>query len=449
MSSVSGDQPSEFAQRMVDQAIKAGADAADAVVFSSLSQSVGIREGEPEGIDNSESREAGLRVFAGKSQAIVSTSKLDAGEVATLVEQAVAMARVAPEDEFAGLADIDQLATGIPDLGLADDTMLTTDELLRMAQEAEAAGRDMAGITAAAGTGASSSRRTIGLATSNGFAGQYERTGYTVSCAFIAGSGTKMARDYEYSSALHYKNLKAPEEVGRIAAERTVARENPRKVASQAVPVVFEQRLASSLLSHLAGAINGSSIVRGTSFLKDRMGETIFRKDVSIIDDGREPGGHGSKPFDAEGLATQRRAVVENGVLQLWLRDLSSARQLGLAPTGHAARGTSSAPSPSPGNFNLQPGKLSPRELMADIKSGFYVTELIGMGVNGVTGDYSRGAGGFWIEDGEIGYPVSEITIAGNLRDMYLALTPANDLVIRGAMNAPTCRIEEMTIAGT
>ncbi len=441
--------PASFAQRLVDQAIKAGADAADAVVFSSHSRSVSIRDGEREGIDSSESCEAGLRVFAGKAQAVVSTSKIDPDEASKLAVQVVAMAQAAPEDPFAGLAAAEQLATEITDLDLADETTLTTDQLLELALQAEGAGRSVAGVTAAAGTGASASRRTIGLATSNGFCGQYDRTGYSVSSSFIAGSGTKMARDYEYDTSLHFKDLAAAQSIGRAAAERAVRRENPRKVPSQAVPVVFEQRLAGSLLNHLAGAINGAAVVRGTSFLKDRLGERVFAEGVSIVDDGRQARGHGSKPFDAEGLPTQRRVVVDDGVLASWLLDLSSARQLGLAPTGNASRGASNTPSPSTGNFNMQPGQLSPMALMSDIKAGFLVTELIGMGVNGVTGDYSRGASGFWIEDGEISYPVSEITIAGNLNDMYLALTPASDLVIRGATNAPTCRIEEMTIAGT
>ncbi len=448
MPDMTQDSLRELAIRAVEKARKAGADAADVVVMDGRSASVSVREGETEAITSSESCDLGLRVLCGSSQAIVSTSKFDDAELDTVCERAVAMARLAPGDPFVGLADAEQLASDLPDLELADGAELTTEQLHGMALEAEAAGRGVKGVAASAGAGANMARRRIALAASNGFSGAYERTFYDVSAAMIAGSGTSMARDYDYQVTLYLDDLPAPEEIGRLAGERTARRANPRKVKSQTVPVVFEQRLASSLLGHLSGAINGSAIVRGTSFLKDRLGEPVFSKDVTIVDDGRMARGLGSRPFDAEGLATRRRDVVAEGVLKSWLLDLRTARQLDLAPTGNAARSTASAPSPSASNFNMQPGELTPEDLTGQIKAGFLVTELIGMGVNGVTGDYSRGAAGFWIEDGQIAYPVSEITIAGNLADMFRQLTPANDLVLRGATNAPTCRIEEMTIAG-
>ena len=440
--------PESIALRAIELALRAGADACDAICFAGRSTSVSVREGQTEGIDSSDGCDLGLRVLIGNSQAIVSTSRFDANELAALAERAVAMAEAAPADSHNGLADTHDLAGVIPDLDLADDAELMADDLLSVALQAERAGRGVEGVSASAGAGAHAARRTIALVSSNGFSGQYSKTGYSVSAALIAGSGTSMARDYDYHSVLHFADLSSPEAVGQSAGKRTARRANPKKVVSQTVPVVFEQRIAGTLLSHLSNAINGNAIAKRTSFLNDAMDQQIFVDGVVVTDDARVPRGHGSKPFDAEGLPTGKRAVIESGVLQSWLLDLNSARQLGLKSTGNAARSTSGRPGPSVTNFNMQPGIPSPDELIAEIESGLLVTELIGMGVNGITGDYSRGASGFWIENGEISYPVSEITIAGNLKEMYLDLTPANDLIIHGAINAPTCLIGEMTIAG-
>ncbi len=438
----------DIAARAVELARAHGADAADAVLIAGESTRVSVRNGETEEITRAENSDLGLRVFAGSSQAIVSSTRFADDELKALAERAMAMARLAPPDPDSGLAEPEQLCQEIENLDLADDATPTTDDLLRVAIAADASGIAVEGVSASSGSGANAWRRSIVMVASNGFAGAYERTGYGISSSMIGGAGTAMERDYDYRSAVKLSNLPAAEEIGEEAGRRVVRRLNPRKARSAALPVVYEQRIASSLMSHLAGAINGAGVARGTSFLKDSMDEQVFAADISVIDDARLPGGFGSKPFDGEGLATGRREVVSNGMLKAWLLDLHSARKLGLHSTGNAARGTSGAPSPSASNFDLQPGAGSPEELIADIKEGLLVSELIGMGVNGTTGDYSRGATGFWIDNGEIAYPVSEITIAGNLKAMFANLTPANDLVIRGSINAPTCRVEGLTIAG-
>jgi PmbA protein len=287
------------------------------------------------------------------------------------------------------------------------------------------------------------------LAASNGFSGGYRRSGYSLSCSVLAGEGTGMERDYEWSSAVHFEDLMAPAKVGRNAGKFVVERLNPKKAPNARLPVVYDRRISGGLIGHLAGAINGRSVARGTSFLKDKMDAQIFAKGIRVLDNPHRKRGLGSRPFDAEGLPTRRHAVIDDGVLTTWLLDLAAARQLNLKPTGHAARGTSGPPGPTTSNFYLEKGELSVDELIGDIKSGLYITDLIGFGVNGVTGDYSRGASGFWIENGKRAWPVSGITVAGNLKDMFLNVTPANDLQFKSATNAPTVRIEGMTIAGS
>jgi PmbA protein len=289
----------------------------------------------------------------------------------------------------------------------------------------------------------------VALAASNGFSGGYRRGGYSLSCAVLAGEGTGMERDYEWSSSIHFDDLMAAAKVGRNAGQFAVRRLNPKKAPNERLPVVYDRRVSGGLVGHLAGAINGRAVARGTSFLKDKMGAQVFAKGIRILDNPLRKRGLGSRPFDAEGLPTRRYAVIDDGVLTTWLLDLAAARQLKLKPTGHAARGTSGPPGPTTSNFYLEKGELSPDELIADIKSGLYITDMIGFGVNGVTGDYSRGASGFWIENGKKAWPVSGITVAGNLKDMFLNLTPANDLQFKSSTNAPTVRIEGMTIAGS
>lgn len=358
------------------------------------------------------------------------------------------MARLAPEDRFACLAPADRLASAWPDLDLEDTQEPSAEVLIERARGVEGAAMAVPGITNSEGGGASFGRSEIALATSEGFFGRYAGTSHGLGVAVVAGEGTAMERDYDYTGAVHAGDLRDPAAVGREAGTRAVRRLGARKVETCRVPVVYDPRVASSLLRHLLGAISGPAVARGTSFLKDKLGQRIFPAGIAIIDDPHRRRGLRSKPFDGEGIANQRRAVIEDGVLTTWLLDLASARQLKLRSTGHASRGTSSPPAPAPNNLWLEPGPVTAKELIGDIASGFYVTELMGMGVNGVTGDYSRGAAGFWIEGGEITYPVSEVTVAGNLKEMFQHLIAANDLEFKTGIDAPTLRIDGMTVAG-
>ncbi len=440
--------PQSILATLLDAARKAGADAADALHVEGVSSSVSYRLGKLEDVERAESYDLGLRVFVGQKVAFVSSTDFSADALAALPGRAVAMARLAPEDKFAGLAPKDRLAKAIPQLDLEDSTEPSAELLIERARYAEAAALAVKGVTNSEGGGASFSRNAVTLATSTGFFGRYAGTSHSIGVAVLAGEGTGIERDYDHASARHAGDLRGAEEIGRTAGEKAVKRLNPRSMKSQSVPVVFHSDEAAGLVGHFAGAISGAAIARGVSFLKDRMGQKVFADGIQIIDDPHRVRGLRSKPFDGEGVANQRRALIENGVLTTWLLDCASARQLGLETTGHAARGTGGPPSPSSTNLYLAAGKLSVKELIADIKQGFYVTELMGMGVNGVTGDYSRGAAGFWIENGEIAFPVSEVTIAGNLKDMFTNLVPASDLEFRHGTNAPTVRIEGMTLAG-
>ena len=437
-----------LAERLIKAARAAGADTADAVAMRSVSQSVDVRDGAVEESQRAEGNDVGLRVMVGKKQAVVSTNDLSSDGVKALAERAVAMARVAPEDKYAGLADQDRLAKSFPDLDLIDRELPDTAALEAMARRAEDAGRAVKGVTKSGGAGASAGIGGMVLVTSHGFSGSYLGSRHSVSMQAIAGEGTGMETDYDFSSALHATDLDDPEKIGRTAGEKAVARLNPRKVSTRKVPVVFDWSIAGSVVGHLVSAINGSSIARKTSFLKDKMGERIFAAGINIIDDPLRKRGLRSRPFDAEGVAGKRMALIEDGVLKTWILDSATARELGLATTGHAGRSASSTPSPSATNLHLEPGKLSPEELIKDIDEGFYVTDLIGSGANMITGDYSRGAAGFWIEKGQRTYPVSEVTIAGNMLDMFRTVTPANNLTFRYGTNAPTIRLEGLTIAG-
>jgi PmbA protein len=440
--------PQTILGSLLDAALRAGADAADALYVEGVSSSVSYRLGKLEDVERAENYDMGLRVFVGQKVAFVSSTDFSADALAGLPERAVKMARLAPEDKYAGLAPKDRLATVIPQLDLEDKNEPAPEVLIARARDAEAAALAVKGVTNSEGGGASFSRSAVALATSTGFYGRYAGTSHGIGVAVLAGEGTGMERDYDQASARHAGDLRSAEEIGRTAGEKAVKRLNPRSMKSQSVPVVFHPDEAAGLVGHFSSAISGASIARGVSFLKDRMGQPIFARGISIIDEPHRVRGLRSKPFDGEGVANARRALIEDGVLTSWLLDCASARQLGLQTTGHAARGTGGPPSPSTTNLYLEAGKLSVKDLIADIKQGFYVTELMGMGVNGVTGDYSRGAAGFWIENGEIAFPVSEVTIAGNLKDMFAALTPASDLEFRHGTNAPTVRVEGMTLAG-
>jgi len=436
---------------LITAARRAGADSCDAVIFSGQSQSVSWRLGKLEDVERAESADLGLRVFIGRQQAIISSSDLSRKTLDPMVERVMDMAKNAPEDPYAGLADPALLALDpddIPELDLYDDTVKSADDLKQLARAVEDVALGVSGVTNSEGASASTSRGLVATANSNGFSHSYASSHFALSISVIAGTGAAMERDYAYSSKRHFSDLRDPVAIGQEAAEKALRRLGPRKAKTCDVPVIFDPRVSRTLIGHLAGAINGQAIARGTSFLKDRMGEQIFNRNIRIIDDPHILRGPSSRPFDGEGCRNGRLEIVGDGVLKCWILDSASARQLGLSPNGRASRGTSSPPSPSSTNLYLDKGNLSPAELMADIKSGFYITDLIGMGVNGITGDYSRGASGFWIEDGQISYPVNEVTIAGNLKSMFMNMTVADDLVIKYGTDAPTVRLDGMTIAG-
>jgi len=438
----------QVAERLVEAAHRAGADASDAIAVRGVSQSVEVREGSVEESERSEGDNIGLRVLVGRRQAVVSTNDLIGEGIDTLAERAVAMARVAPEDQFAGLAEPELLARDFPDLDLLDPQLPSVDQLEETARTVETAGLAVKGVSKSGGASASAGIGGMVLATSHGFRGAYLGSSHSIGMQAIAGDGTAMERDYDYSSALHLSDLESAQAIGRSAGERAVKRLNPRKVTTRRVPVVFDPRIAGSIVGHLVSAINGSAIARKTSFLKDKLGEQLFPSNINIIDDPLRKRGLRSHPFDAEGVAGKRRAIVADGRLTTWILDCATARELGLKTTGHAQRGVGSTPSPGATNLHLEPGAVTPQALIADITDGLYVTDLIGMGANMVTGDYSRGAAGFWIENGTLTYPVSEVTIAGHLLDVFRTLAPANDLTFRYGTNAPTLRLEGLVVAG-
>jgi len=441
--------PTDLLSSLIEKVRRLGADAADAVLVKGVSLSHARRLGKTEKLERSEGHDLGLRVLVGKRQAIVSSNDWSPAALDELAERALAMAKTVPEDPYCGLAAPEQLARDFPELDMLDPNEPGAETLIERAAKAEEAALAVPGVTNSEGAEAGWGRSQVVMVASNGFVGGYASSGCGVSVAVLAGEGTAMERDFDYSSAVYSEDLEDATLIGKRAGERAVKRLNPRKVASQKVPVVFDPRIARGVIGHLIGAINGPAIARGTSFLKEKLGQQVFSKGITIIDDPHRLRGQRSRPFDGEGVANHRWELVRDGVLTTWLLDLRSARQLGMKTTGHAARGTSSPPNPAPTNVWLEPGPLSPKELMADIKSGFYVAELMGMGVNLITGDYSRGAAGFWIENGELAYPVSEVTVAGNLKDMFMSLTAASDLEFKSSFDAPTIRIEGMTIAGT
>jgi PmbA protein len=434
---------------LIALAIKKGAEAADAVRIQGTSTSVTVRLGETEEIERSEAHDLGLRVLIGKQQAFVSSNDAKPEILEELVDRALAMANNMPEDEYCGLADKNLLAAEYPELDLYDDTELTAEKMIDLAREAEDAALAVDGVTNSEGGGGSFGHASIALATSDGFRGAYSSSSFSVSASVIAGEGQNMERDYDYDSQRHFAELKSSAEIGKSAGERAIKNLNPRKMPSGQFPVVYGERVSGSILGHLAGAISGASIARGTSFLKDEMGKKIFADSINVVDDPHRVRGPSSKPFDGEGVANSRLDLVRDGALQYWILNSASAKQLDLTSNGRASRGTASPPGSSTTNLYMEAGKASVADLIKDIKSGLYITSLIGFGVNGITGDYSRGASGFWIENGEIAFPVSELTVAGNLRKMFLDLTPADDLEFRHGTNAPTLRIDGMTVAGT
>ncbi|MEZ5655531.1 MAG: TldD/PmbA family protein [Sphingobium sp.] len=437
------------AQSLVEQARRAGADAADAIYACNASTGVSVRLGEMEDVEQSEGEDIGLRIFVGRQSATVSASDLEPESLAALVSRCLAMAREAPEDKYATLAPEDQLMRGkLPALDLCDEDEPHPADLKERALTAEDAARSVPGITNSEGGGASKGRTQIALATSHGFCGGYATTVHGTWASVLAGEGASMQRDYASHSTRHLKELEDAEHIGRRAGHRAMARLGACKIKGGAMPVIFDPRVGSSLIGHLIGAIAGPAITRRSSFLLDDMGKQLFDTSVSIVDDPLRKRGLRSRPMDGEGLATHQTRFIDKGVLTGWMLDSASALQLGERPTGHASRGTSGSPGVSATNAYIEAGEASPGDLLQGIERGIYVTELIGMGVNPVTGDYSRGASGFLIENGAVAHAVTEITIAGNLKDMFAALTPANDLAFRYAINVPTLRIDGMTVAG-
>jgi PmbA protein len=436
------------AAALVERARRAGADSADSLYYADASTGVQVRLGALEDVSRAEGETIELRFFAGRRSASVSSSDLSDEALAALVERAAAMAREAPEDPWSGLAPEDRLMREAgPDVEGDDGADPAPIDLKARALAMEEAGRSVDGITNSEGARVSAGRTVVAIATSHGFCRGYSTSGYSASASLIAGTGAEMQRDYSYHSARHYADLDDPETIGRKAADRAVARLRPARLPSGPMPVLFDPRVGGSLIGHLVSAIGGPSITRRTSFLLDREGERVFPETIAVRDDPHRRRGLRSKPFDGEGLPTRPSNLVEDGRITGWLLDSASARQLGRAPTGHATRGGGGG-GVGATNVHLEPGALSREALIGAVSRGLYVTELIGQGVNPVTGDYSRGASGFIIENGRLGAPVAEITIAGNLLDMFANLAAADDLEFRRAVNVPTLRIDGMTVAG-
>lgn len=429
---------SDAAAALLEAAKRAGADVAEVGLYEGTSVGVQRRLGKTEETERAETTELSLRVFLGRCSASVSASSIDRSAFARLAAQAVAMAKVVPEDPYAEIPEAPPaLDAGF--LELEDPVEPSADLLIARAAQAEDAAMGVPGITNSEGGSASWSRAVSVLATSHGFLGEYARTAHSVSVTAIAGTGTAMQRDYDYDSVIHGADLADPAQLGRNAAARALARLNPKRPATARLPVLFDPRVSGSILGHLAGAISGAAIARGTSFLKDALGQRIFPAGLEIIDNPLKVRGRRSRPFDREGQRVAQMSFIEDGVLTDWILDTRSANQLGLKTNAHAG-GLS--------NFYMAPGRLSPEQLMADIAEGLYVTEMMGSSINGLTGDYSRGAAGFMIRNGQIAEPVAEITIAGNLKEMFLNLTPASDLEFKRGTDAPTLRLDGMTLAG-
>lgn len=437
--------------RLLDAAKAAGAEAADAIAVAGDSLSIEVRMGALEQAERSEGVDLGLRVLIGQRQACVSSSDTRPETLAAMAERAVAMAREAPEDPWCGLADPGQLATAwdIAALDLVDPAPMPSAEALQAsALEAEAAALAVPGVTRMDGTGASWSASRIHLAATNGFSGGYGHTGHGIQAVAISGEGTAMERDYAWDSRLHRAELDPPVAVGRLAGERAVAMRGAAKPPTGTFPVVYDERVAGGLIGHLVQAINGVAVTRGATWLADALGERVLPAGIDLVEDPGRPRVGGSRPFDAEGLPVARRAIVADGVLTGWILDLATGRQLGMASTGNAGRGTSAPPGPGVGNLALTQGEISRDGLLREMGTGLLVTSLIGASINATTGDYSRGASGFWVENGEIARPINEFTIAGNLREMLRTIRPANDARTWTGRVIPSLLVEGLVVAG-
>lgn len=440
---------SDILPYLVEAALKAGADAAEAVTSERAALSVGVRNGALEDVEREESRDLGLRVFIGRRQATVSASDLSSATQARLVERAVAMARLAPEDPYAGLAPQDRLARGaLPDLDLFDPTERSADQLQFAAAEAEAVALQTQGVARSEGGHASTTMGRWRLVTSHGFDGRYEGSTFSLGVGVIAEKGGAMERGGEHRATRHFADLPSAEAIGAEAARRAVSRVGPRKIASTTAAVMLDNRMSIQVLSPLIGAISGPAVARGSSFLKDRMGQAVLPPGFDLIDDPFRPRGLGSTPFDDEGVQVERRALVEDGVLKSWLLNSAAAAQLGLISTGHASRGLAGPAGVSTHNLHLAPGDRTPQELMQEAGRGLIVTSMFGPSLNANTGDWSAGVSGFWFEAGEIAYPVSEVTVAGKLTELFARMRRASDLEFRGSSNAPSLMFDGVAIAG-
>ena len=441
------DHARQIAQSLVERGLGAGATTADAVYVAQESSSVEVRLGELESVNRSEGEEMGLRIFVGQRSATVASSDLSDEALGTLVERCLAMAREAPEDPYAGLAPSELLERGaLPSIDGADAADPDPADLRASALEAERAALAVHGVTNSSGASASASATTLALATSGGFSGAYRTTGYSCSASVVAGEGAGMQRDHDWHGVRHLGDLDSAEAIGRRAGQQAVARLDATRPRPGRYPILFDPRVSASLLGHFSSAINAQSVARKTSFLQDQLGEQVFAQGVTIVDDPLRPRGLRSRPFDAEGMSVSRQELVAGGILTGWIAESASARQLGIAPTGHAVRSAGGAPGASPSNLWMEPGSRSRDDLLAAFPEAVLIVELIGHGVNGVTGDYSRGAVGFMVRGGRIAEPVSEITIASNLKDMLATLEPGSDLELRRGIDAPTILIPEMTV---
>jgi PmbA protein len=442
------DQARRIAESLVERGIAAGASAADAVYAGDGSTEVQVRKGELENVGRAEGEEIGLRLFDGQRSATVASSDLSGEALDLLVERCLAMAREAPEDPFAGLAPAELLELGDPaDLDTFDPTEPNPSDLKSRALEAESAALAVPGVTNSKGAGASASASTFALATSGGFCGAYRTSGFGCSAAVVAGAGADMQSDHGWHGVRHLADLESAADIGRRAGTRAVAKLNPPRPPGGSYPVLFDPRVSGSLLGHLIGAISGSAIARKTSFLQDALGTSVFGDAVTVVDDPLRSRGLRSRAFDGEGVRAARAELVSAGVLNQWIADSASARQLGISPTGHASRGAGGAPGAAPSNLYIAPGKRSREELLAEFPEAILITFLIGQGVNGVTGDYSRGAAGFMVRNGQIAEPLAGFTIASNLKQMFATLEPASDLELRRGIDAPTLLVPQMTIA--
>jgi PmbA protein len=439
----------KIVDQMLDAAQKAGADCADVSFIRGHGLDVQVRLGKVESAERSEDYQVGMRVFVGQRSASVSTGQLDADNITELAQRAVSMAKIAPEDPFARLANAEEQARSLPDIELFDDTSISTQALSEMALTCEAAALDTNGISNSDGASASTGMSEILIGTSTGFTAAYKRSSFGISAVVLAEQDGQMERDYDYSAAVFAEDLEAATKIGKRAAERTLARLGARKPQTGSFPVIYDKRVSRSIAGHIASGINGAAIARGTSFLKDQLGEAIAASSISIVDNPLLNRGMGSRLFDGETLPVTKRYMVENGVLNGWLLTLSTAAQLGLTPTGNASRSLSGPPSPSVSNFIMENGKTKLEDMISDIKQGLYITEMMGSSVSMTTGDYSRGASGFWIENGKLAWPATEATVAGNLKDIFINMIPASDLDLRQSIAAPSLFVSALTVAGS